>query len=250
VSLEVTNITKHFSGITALSEVDLEVGEGESVGLIGPNGAGKTTLFNCILGILRPEEGQISYRGRNISKFPIHRRARLGIGRTFQRMELFGGMSPKEHLLVTIRARSSRGGLVRDVLGRGRPTNAEIDEADELLRLVGIADVADQPVESLSLGQGRLVELARALATKPSVVLLDEPSSGLDRAETRVFADVLKQLHRSGDTAMLVVEHDLELVLDVTHRLYVIDHGRMLASGDPSEVMADPLVREAYLGVA
>jgi branched-chain amino acid transport system ATP-binding protein len=250
MGLEVEGVTKRFAGIVALEDVDLNVLDGESVGLIGPNGAGKTTLFNCILGIIRPEEGQVTYNGTNISRYAIHRRARLGIGRTFQRLELFGGMTARQHVLVAARAHRGNDGLLRDILGRGGTTAEEETVADEMLALVGLSEDGNRAVESLSLGQGRLVELARALATRPKLVLLDEPSSGLDRAETRIFADVLDKVHREQQLSVLLVEHDLELVLEVTTRLYVIDHGRTLASGDPGEVMANPAVREAYLGVS
>jgi branched-chain amino acid transport system ATP-binding protein len=249
MGLSVRGVTKRFSGITALADIDLDVGEDEIVGLIGPNGAGKTTLFNCILGVLKADGGTVTYDGRDISSLPIHRRSKLGIARTFQRMELFPGLTPREHLLVTARARASRGGVVRDLLGRGRPTATEQARAKELLDHVGLADRADVPVESLSLGQGRLVELARALMCEPRLVLLDEPSSGLDRAETHGFARVLRDVREQTHASMLIVEHDLELVLDIADRLYCMDTGVMIASGAPSDVMADEAVRRAYLGV-
>ena len=250
MTLQATGITKRFAGIVALDNVTLEVGDDETVGLIGPNGAGKTTLFNCILGVLKPEEGTVSYKGVNLDKLPIYKRSRLGIGRTFQRMELFVTMTPREHLHVTGRARSTRGGIVRDMLGLGKPTEEERARAQEILDLVGLADIADEPVEALSLGQGRLVELGRALMCEPQIILLDEPSSGLDRAETEDFAKVLHILRNEKQMSLLVVEHDLELVLDVSDRLYVLDFGQLLASGPPDEVMSDPRVREAYLGAS
>jgi branched-chain amino acid transport system ATP-binding protein len=250
MSLVVEHVTKRFSGITAVDDASLRVDENETVGLIGPNGAGKTTLFNCILGVLKPEEGTCSYRGTRLDGLPIHKRSRLGIARTFQRMELFATLTPREHLLVTARARATRGGIIRDLLGQGRPTAEEAERAQRIIDSVGLSDFADQPVEALSLGQGRLVELARAMMCNPSIILLDEPSSGLDRAETAAFAAVLHSLREEQKLSLLVVEHDLELVLDVSDRLYVLDFGRMIAEGDPDEVMADRRVREAYLGVA
>jgi branched-chain amino acid transport system ATP-binding protein len=249
MTLSVRGITKRFAGIVALHEVDLDVGDDETVGLIGPNGAGKTTLFNCILGVLKPDRGTVSFDGRNITRMPIHHRSRLGIARTFQRMELFGSMTPREHLLVTARARATRGGIVRDMLGMGRPTTAEQERSEQILEQVGLSERADAPVESLSLGQGRLVELARALMCEPRLILLDEPSSGLDRAETAVFASVLRAVRRETGASILIVEHDLELVLEITDRLYCMDTGSVLASGLPADVMADAHVREAYLGV-
>jgi branched-chain amino acid transport system ATP-binding protein len=248
--LGATEIVKRFAGIVALDGVSLAVRSDETVGLIGPNGAGKTTLFNCILGVLRPERGSVTFDGADISRLPIHQRSRLGMARTFQRMELFATMSPREHLLVTGRARSTRGGILRDLIGRGRPTAEERATATELLELVGLAAVADAPVESLSLGQGRLVELARALMCQPRIVLLDEPSSGLDRAETAAFAEVISAVRAETKASVLIVEHDLELVMAVADRLYCMDVGRMIAEGSPESVLADPAVRMAYLGVS
>jgi branched-chain amino acid transport system ATP-binding protein len=250
MALSVQGVSKRFAGIKALDDIDLDVGDGECVGLIGPNGAGKTTLFNCILGMLRPEAGVVRWNGRDITRLPVHERSRLGIGRTFQRMELFASMTPRRHLLVTAQARSTHGGIIRDLLGRGRVTDEDRSRADQILDLLGMVDQADVPVESLTLGQGRLVELARALMCLPKIILLDEPSSGLDRAETAAFARVLDVVRAEWGASLLIVEHDLELVTRVSDRLYVIDFGTMIASGTPSEVMANPAVREAYLGAS
>src|SRR3954451_3691079 len=156
--LDAHDISKRFAGITALNGVSLDVNDGEIVGLIGPNGAGKTTFFNCLLGILRPDGGSVTFEGRDLSGVPIHRRARLGIARTFQRIELFTGMTPREHFLVAERVRNGRGALWKDVLFMGRPNGEERKRAQAMLDLLGLAPVADRKVESLSLGIGRLVE--------------------------------------------------------------------------------------------
>ena len=246
--LDACEVTKRFSGITALDSVTLDVAPGEAVGLIGPNGAGKTTFFNCLLGILRPDAGRVVFDRRDITRLPVYRRARLGFGRTFQRIELFGGMSVRDHLLVAERARRGNGGLVRDLLNLGRSNDDERERAQRTLDLLGLDDVADRPVESLSLGRGRLVEIGRALMTEPLLLLLDEPSSGLDQRETMDLVDTLKTVQQERGTAVLLVEHDVEMVQRFASRLYVLDFGTLIASGPTDEVMGDAAVRRAYLG--
>jgi branched-chain amino acid transport system ATP-binding protein len=246
--LSASGVTKSFSGIAALEDVSLDVDAGEMVGLIGPNGAGKTTFFNCLLGILKPDSGRISFDGRDLSRVPTYGRARLGIGRTFQRIELFTGMTPREHFLVADRAHTGRGSLWKDMLFLGRPTAAELGRAQTMLDLLGLHDVADRKVESLSLGVGRLVEIGRALMTEPKLLLLDEPSSGLDRAETESLATMLRSVHDERGVAVLLVEHDVDLVRGLVERVYVLDFGTSIASGPTQAVFADDVVRKAYLG--
>ncbi len=246
--LDTQNVTKMFAGITALDSVTLDVGEGEIVGLIGPNGAGKTTFFNCLLGILRPDGGRVTFDGRDLTHVPTHQRARLGIARTFQRIELFTGMTPREHFLVADRVRDGRGALWKDVLGLGRAQDDEREHAQAMLDLLGLTPVADRPVEALSLGVGRLVEIGRALMTRPRLLLLDEPSSGLDRDETAQLADTLREVHRESGVSILLVEHDVDLVRSFVERVFVLDFGTLIASGRTDEVFADAAVRRAYLG--
>jgi branched-chain amino acid transport system ATP-binding protein len=174
--LEASGVTKRFAGITALNAVDLDVEHGEMVGLIGPNGAGKTTLFNCLLGMLRPEQGTIVFDGREIGGLPVYKRARLGIGRTFQRLELFAGTTVRDHFMVAERQRNRSGHLWKDLLNLSNPTSEEMARVDAMIELLGLQREADRPVEMLSLGRGRLVELGRALMTQPKLLLLDEPS--------------------------------------------------------------------------
>jgi branched-chain amino acid transport system ATP-binding protein len=245
---DATDVTKRFSGITALDHVTLRVDAGEAVGLIGPNGAGKTTLFNCILGMLQPEVGRVVFNGRDITRLPVYRRARLGFGRTFQRIELFAGMSVRDHLLVAERARRNDGGLLKDLLNLGRPSADENARAEATLELLGLTDVADRPIESLSLGRGRLVEIGRALMTDPLLLLLDEPSSGLDHRETMALVDTLRAVREERGTAILLVEHDVEMVQAFAGRLYVLDFGTLIAEGPTEQVMSDAAVRRAYLG--
>jgi branched-chain amino acid transport system ATP-binding protein len=246
--LGASGVTKRFAGITALDHVDLHVGPAEAVGLIGPNGAGKTTLFNCLLGILRPDAGRVDFDGRDVTRWPVHRRAREGFGRTFQRIELFTGMTVREHFLVGARARRGDARLWRDCLGLDRPTADDLESTERTLDLLGLADVADRPVESLSLGRGRLVEVGRALMTDPKLLLLDEPSSGLDRSETAELTDTLHVVQRERATSVLLVEHDVEMVQRFASRVYVLDFGTLIAEGPTEAVMTDPNVRRAYLG--
>ena len=247
--LDARDISKRFSGISALSGVSMEVAAGEFVGLIGPNGAGKTTFFNCLYGFLRPDHGRVLFEDRDVTRAPTFRRARLGLARTFQRTELFAGMSVREHLLVAERARTCGVTLWRDLLLKGRVTDDERELADRMLALLGLADDAERPIESLSLGRTRLVELGRALMGQPRLLFLDEPSSGLDRTETEEMARVLLDAQREHGTAILLIEHDIDLVQNVTSRLYVLDYGKLIASGETATVLANPEVRHAYLGV-
>ena len=246
--LEALDVSVAFSGIRALDGVSMSVAAGERVGLIGPNGAGKTTLFNCLLGILRPDAGRVLLNGVDVGGWPAHRRARAGVGRTFQRVELFSDTTVREHLLIAERIRNGTGAFWKDILGLGRPRPEEIAVCDEVLELLGIAGLAHKPVESLSLGQSRLVEVGRALMTGPQVLLLDEPSSGLDRDETQALATTLRAVQDTTGYAVLLVEHDVALVSDFTERTYVLDSGALIAEGPTADVLADPAVRRAYLG--
>jgi branched-chain amino acid transport system ATP-binding protein len=247
--LEVEEITKRFAGITALYDVSLQVEPGEIVGLIGPNGAGKTTLFDCLTGLLRPDAGRVTFDGQLITQLRADDRARLGIARTFQRCELWPGLSVRDHLLVAEAGCRGNGGLVRDLRTRGRTSDDERDRADTMLARLGLLDDRDRSIEELSLGRARLVELARALEMEPRLLLLDEPSSGLGRAEMLEVGAVIDRVRRERDTGILLVEHDLEMVRRFTERLYVINAGQLIAAGPTHAVMADPIVRAAYLGV-
>jgi len=246
--LESTEVCKRFSGITALDAVSVTVEPGEPVALIGPNGAGKTTFFNCLLGILRADRGRVTFNGRDITRLPVYKRARLGFGRTFQRVELFTGMTVRDHLLVAERSRLGTGRLWKDILNLAGPSAEERQRANHTLDLLGLLNVADEPIESLSLGRARLVELGRALMTEPLLLLLDEPSSGLDQSETMELVGTLQTVQRERGTAILLVEHDVEMVQAFASRLYVLDFGVIIASGPTGEVMDDEAVRKAYLG--
>ena len=246
--LRTRGIRKKFAGIVALDSVDIDVEPGERVGLIGPNGAGKTTFFNCILGVLGTDGGRVEFDGVDVSGRRVHERARLGIGRTFQRIELFPDSTVRDHLVIADRARRNERKWFSDIRLLGRPRAEELHRTDEILELLGLRELADEPIERLSLGQGRLVEVGRALMTQPRLMLLDEPSSGLDRTETAALATTLREVQEDRGFAILLVEHDIELVSSFTNRSYLLDFGRMLVSGTTAEVMASPEMRHAYLG--
>jgi branched-chain amino acid transport system ATP-binding protein len=244
----VSSLSKSFGGIEAVGKVSLAVGRGESVGLVGPNGAGKTTLFNCVCGHTRPTTGTIEFDGVRLDRLPAYRRARLGIGRTFQRVEMFPELTVRGHLLVAERARRGDGRMWRDLCNLGTPRPDEFVHVDTVLELVGLTPLADVPVAALGLGRCRLVELARALVTRPKLLLVDEPSSGLDARETWELAQVLQALQAEHGMSVLLVEHDLGMVSEVVDRVVVMDLGEIIASGRFESVMAEPSVRTAYLG--
>jgi branched-chain amino acid transport system ATP-binding protein len=248
--LAVRGVSKSFGGIQAVNDVTFVVERGESVGLVGPNGAGKTTLFNCICGQIKADAGTIEFSGHELSHLPTFHRARLGIGRTYQRIEVFPDLTVREHLMVAERVRMGDGRLWKDLLGLSRARPAEIARVHEVLELIGLTHVADTPVSALGLGMCRLVELARALVGEPRLLMADEPSSGLDVHETRDLAKVLRTLQSERGMAVLLVEHDLGMVGEVVDRAVVMDLGQVIAEGTFDEVMADPEVRHAYLGIA
>lgn len=202
-----------------------------------------------MLGMIPLNGGVVSFDGRDLAGLPTYKRVKLGIARTFQRIELFGGSTVRDHLLIAERVRNGTGALWKDLLGRGRPTKSEIDTCDAMLELLGLGGLGDEPIEALSLGKGRLVEVGRALMTRPSLLMLDEPSSGLDKSETANLASTLRAVQEEQGFAILLVEHDVELVSNFTDRCYVLEFGQLIASGTTADVMVNDRVREAYLGL-
>jgi branched-chain amino acid transport system ATP-binding protein len=243
--LEAKDINVTFGGHRALVDVSLDADGGKVTGLIGPNGAGKTTCFNVLSGLQPPDSGHVMFDGEDISGIPAFKRGRLGMARTFQRIEVFGSLTVFENVLVAaeIRRRWARGskedGEVRDPR----------DESDEIVDLVGLRKVADQRVDSIPTGLARLTELARGLATHPRLILLDEPSSGLDDDESDAFGELLIALAKRG-LAILLVEHDIDLVMQVCDRIHVLEFGRIIARGTAKQVRNDPQVQAAYLGTS
>jgi branched-chain amino acid transport system ATP-binding protein len=245
--LSVVSVSVRFGGIAALEGVDLVVDPGEIVGLVGPNGAGKTTLINCVGGQLVQSSGSVWLGGECLDGLPPFRRARRGVARTFQRIAVFPELTIREHLFIAVRARRRGGARWSELVDRGRPDPDESAEIATTLELVGLADRADAAVSTLPLGACRLVELGRALIGRPTVVLADEPSSGLDARERATLATVLRTLPEQG-IGVLLVEHDLPMVSLVCDRVVVLHVGRVIAQGPFQAVMADPAVRRAYLG--
>jgi branched-chain amino acid transport system ATP-binding protein len=244
-------VTVRFGGLVALDDVNLVVPTTTIVGLVGPNGAGKSTLFNVVSGLSHPSAGRVLLNGEDVTHASPRLRAGLGVARTFQQPELFVGLTVKEHLVLAYRVRHARARVWSDMLTMGsfRPANEDEQTSVEgLLELLGLGAMADRPALGLPLGWARLVELGRALATSPTVLLLDEPSAGMDFSESEQFESSLLSVARERGISVLLVEHDVELVMRMCSAVYVLDFGILIASGSPDEVRTNPKVRAAYLG--
>ena len=250
--LEVAHVGIRFGGVQALDDVSFEVREGEIVGLIGPNGAGKTTMFNIVSGVLDADRGQLRYLDEELRGKRPHQRARLGIARTFQNLQLFRRMTVLENLMVPVDAFARRG-LLADALrlpvSRFEERRAE-ERARALLHFLGVEDVAGTPAGDLSIGLQRRVELGRALCLRPRLLLLDEPAAGLDARETAELATTLTRVRDRFSLTMLLVDHDMALVMRACEHIYVLDFGRLIAEGPPEDIRENPTVIRAYLGEA
>lgn len=245
--LHTHHLRKSFGGVTAVSDVSFEARLGQTVAVIGPNGAGKTTLFNMISGLVTPDEGEIWLNGQRLDGNPPHQVASMGVARTFQNVQLFGNMTVLENVMMG-RYRYEQAGFIRSALGltyqEERQTRAA---ALRRLKRVGLANKANLPAPSLPLGEQRLLELARALAAEPRLLLLDEPTAGLNAVETVRLAATISRI-RANDVCVLLVEHDMSLVMSVADWIVVLNYGEKLAEGHPEEIQNDPRVVEAYLG--
>lgn len=248
--LEVKNLTKNFGGLTAVGDVNLELGESELVGLIGPNGAGKTTLFNLLTGVYEPSEGTVSLSGKLLNGLPPYKIASAGLSRTFQNIRLFKNLTVLDNVLIAMGTRKKTR-FFSSVLRLPAYYKQEAEMKKEALELLAIFDLEvkhDSLAKNLPYGEQRRLEIVRALATKPKILFLDEPAAGMNPQETAELTTLIKQIQQQFNITILLIEHDMSLVMNVTERIYVLEYGRLIAHGTPDEIKNNKRVIEAYLG--
>ena len=248
--LEVKNLTKNFGGLTAVGDVNIELGASELVGLIGPNGAGKTTLFNLLTGVYEPSEGTVSLDGKILNGMPTYKIAAAGLSRTFQNIRLFKDLSVLDNVLIAMGTRK-KSKLIESFLRLPGYYKQEAEMKKEALELLAIFDLDvkhDSLAKNLPYGEQRRLEIVRALATQPKILFLDEPAAGMNPQETAELTALIKQIQQQSNITILLIEHDMSLVMNVTERIYVLEYGRLIAHGTPDEIKHNKRVIEAYLG--
>jgi len=249
-ALQADNISVKFGGLVAVDDVSFDIPTGGVVSLIGPNGAGKTTFFNVLTGLYKPTSGTVTFDSKNITANPPHKIAQAGVARTFQNIRLFGLMTAEENVMVAMHSHL-KSGIISTILGTKKQRTEERESkkiARELLEFVGIGNTADQFARNLSYGDQRRLEVARALALKPKVLLLDEPTAGMNPQESKTFVDFVYRVMDEKDVSILLIEHDMSVVMKVSERITVLDRGQKIAEGTPDEIKSNKRVIEAYLG--
>lgn len=241
--LRTDGVTKRFGGLTAADDVDIAIHSGEIVGLIGPNGAGKSTLFNCITGTLTPDEGRVYLQGEDVTDWPEHKIARAGLGRMFQETRIFGDMTVRENLLLA----AQEGGADVSSLMR-RPDSSLLARTDELLDYVDLGGLAETRAGRMSFGQQKLLEFAMELMSEPEILLMDEPAGGINPSMLGNLIDYIRNANEEQESTIFLIEHNMDFVMDIADRIYVLAHGERIAEGTPEEIQNDQRVLDAYLG--